>query len=611
VYLPVLVSLGLAGVVASNPWHGAYLEPVPGSRSSYGPLAVLTGLYSHGMSATMVLLYALLRRRHRSWLVRRKTTLMILAYSSGPVFNLLYVLPASVPPFDLTVLSLVSASSLVMLGVYRTGLFNPLPVALPNVISNDPTAVVLLDPNGFPFFANPAARALLPPSTWDAPLHAQLARRLRRPRSGAPVDPAEIEHLLAAESGRVGRLYRLDGDPPRWLRIQRSAIRSRQGLEIGSCVRFSDVGELLDAESRVEEGEERFRALADHACDFIAEFGAKGEYLYANPRLLEVFGERADWVGSAVSLLEPDARTRAEAQFAKLVATGETSDLTFRCLDKHGQERWLEVTARAYAGSGGETRVVAIGRDVSERHRLHEARRLESLGALAGGIARDLNALLVPILGNVSFLLEEVSRDDETERALGEIEGAAGRAADLVARLMTYVGETPLERRPVNLRSLVRELRGALEADPARRGALHFELAPVLPVVHADPERLRQVLLALVRNAWEALPERGGSVTLSTSLVAIGRDDLVRGELEGSLSDPGRYVRLAVRDDGCGVDAELRGRIFDPFFSTRSAGRGLGLAIALGIVRAHRGALRVRSEPGRGSVFEVLLPEAD
>lgn len=609
VYAPVAISLALAGVALTNPWHGAYLEPVPGSRSHYGPLAALAGSYAHGFSLAMVLLYASVRRRHRSWLVRRKATLLMLAYAAGPLFNLLYVTASSPPPFDLTVLAILWSTSLVMIGIYRTGLFNPLPVALPEVISSDPNPVVLLDSNGYPYFANAAARATLPQCAWtpDAPFHVHLAAVLRRPCGREPLGPDELERELgAAEGDPIGRLYRMDASPPRFLRVQRTPIRTDDGSELGSCLRLQDESALQEAEASVRSSEARFRALADHAYDLIAEIDANGNCLYLNPRHTALFGSLGD-SPSCFSFLAPDELPRAQEHFAKLFETGEIDEERYRAVDRDGQTRWLEICAAAFATPSGEMRAVAISRDVTERQRAEEARRLASLGTLAGGIARDLNELLTPILGSTSFLLEEISRDGLAEEKVAEIESAASRAADLVARLTAYVGEAPLERESVDLRGLVRGLRASLEHDAARRGALHFDLAPALPHVYADPERLRQVLLALLRNAWEALSDRGGVVRVSVSLVEIEREDL-HGELEGALAAPGKYVSLLVEDDGCGIEPALRSAIFDPFASSKGPRRGLGLAIALGIVRAHGGAIRVRDEPGRGSRFEVLLP---
>lgn len=612
VYAPVGISLVLAGVAATNPWHGAYLEPVPGSRSLYGPLASVAAVYAYSFNLAMVVLYATLRRRHRSWLVRRKASLLILAYAAGPIFNVGYALAPSPPPFDLSVLGIFWSTSLVMLGIYRTGLFNPLPVALPEVISSDPNPVVLLDPNGYPYFANAAARELFPRSTWtaDAPFPVHLARLLWRPHSGGPVGPDELRRELdPAEAGPIGRLYLLEGSPPRFLRVQSTPIRAAGDVELGSCVRLQDESALQHAEASVRSSEARFRTLADRANDLIAEMDERGNCLYLNPRHVALFGSLAE-CPSAFSFLHPDDVPRAQERLAKLVETGESAEETLRCIDRNDQVRWLEVRAAAFRTPSGELRVVSVGRDVTERQRAEEARRLASLGTLAGGLARDLNELLVPILGSTSFLLEELSQDGVAEEKLVEIEGAAGRAADLVARLLAYVGEAPLERQRVDLGGLLRGLRPVLEHDPARRGTLHVDLASGLPRVNADPERLRQVILALVRNAWEALADRGGTVTLSCAQRVVASDDLSDPDTEAELRRAGNYLALAVEDDGSGIEPALRGAIFDPFVSSRGPRRGLGLAIALGIVRAHGGAIRAQSRPGGGSRFEVLLPEA-
>lgn len=612
VYAPVGVSLLFAAIVVTNPWHGQYLTPVPGTRSEYHWLADATAVYGHGLSAVVVVLFAVVRARHRSWLVRRKATLLMAAYAAGPICNLLYAFwPGTAPPFDMTVVAIMWSTSLVMVGIYRSGLFNPLPVALPEVIAHDPSPVVLVDPRGYPFLANEAARACFPASAWtpDVPFYRHMAEVLRTVDDAA-LEADELERQLGGDDeAPYGRTYAFAGPPRRWMRIQRSPIRTSAGLEVGSCIRFHDVTALLEAEASVRTSEARFRALADHADDFVAEVDAEGHYLYVNPRHLEVFGHSRETLMDlgGFGLMVPEDRPRALERFAKMFETGEVAHETFRMVDASGRLRWTELAGRPFSTPSGERRAVVIGRDVTQREHAHERRRLEDLGTLAGGLARDLNDLLVPILGNTSFLLEEVAHQDDKESILSEIESHAARAADLVARLLAYVGEAPLATARVDLAALIRDMRPSLERAGAGRGSLRFELATALPRVEVDPGRIRHVVTALVENAWEALPARGGRVTVGTYLVRLGPDDGARPDLVGTLG-PGEYIACEVSDTGCGMDEELRAHIFDPFFTTKGSGRGLGLAAALGTVRTHGGTMRVRTRPGQGASFEVLLP---
>jgi PAS domain S-box-containing protein len=613
VYVPVATSIALAAVVVTNPWHGLYLEPVPGSRSAYGPLAVVAGLHHHGVSLAILVLYGLLRWRHRSWLVRRKAGLMMLAFAAGPFFNLLYALSPSPPPFDLTVLAVIWSTSLVMVGVYRAGLFNPLPVALPEVTAADPSPVVLLDPHGYPFYANDAARELFPEEAWasDRPFLRHLSRELLRPHADTGIAPEDLERDLQ-DGGSEGPVYRLAGPAPLWVRVQRSPILTSRGLEVGSVVRLQDVSELMRAQIHVRASEARFRALAEHAHDLVAEVDARGRVLYMNEAHRRIFGAKrmAEAGGNALELMLPEDRKRARESLAKVLSTGDRVGGIYRIPNDDGEVRRIELVGSPFVTASGELRAAVIGRDVTDRHRADEERRLQSLDALAGGIAGDLNDLLESVLGNTSFLLEEFSHGGHSEAILGEVEAAASRAADLVARLRSYAGETPLAREPVDLSRLVEEMRPALLGAPRRRGDLDFELAPSLPVLAADPARLRQLLLTLVQNAWEALPAQGGHVRVRTKRQHVQQEDLSRLEWRGTC-EPGEYVVLQVSDDGCGLDEEQRSRVFDPFFTTKGPRRGLGLATALGIARAHAGALIVQSRPERGSSFSLLLPAPD
>ncbi|HMQ33005.1 MAG TPA: GAF domain-containing protein [Chloroflexaceae bacterium] len=237
---------------------------------------------------------------------------------------------------------------------------------------------------------------------------------------------------------------------------------------------------------------------------------------------------------------------------------------------------------------------------------LQETQRLESLGVLAGGIAHDFNNLLAVIIGNAHLALAGLPPEATTRETIANIEQAAQRAAELTRQMLAYAGRGRFVVEPINLNELVEETHQLLQASISKLAVLRYQLTPGLPAIEADPTQIRQVLMNLVVNASEAIGERSGAITIGTW--EIWADETYLAELEAPALEPGRYVTLEVSDTGVGMDAHTRRRIFEPFFTTKFTGRGLGLAAVQGIVHQHRGALKVYSEPGRGSTFKLLFP---
>ncbi len=237
----------------------------------------------------------------------------------------------------------------------------------------------------------------------------------------------------------------------------------------------------------------------------------------------------------------------------------------------------------------------------------HRAQKLEGIGLLAGGVAHDFNNLLAGILGNTELALRELPAEAPARLRIERIRLGATRATDLTEQLLTYAGRRPPASREVDLSELVREMHELLRTTVPRSTVLHEALSPDLPAVAADATQIRQVVMNLLTNAASAVESNGGEVTLATHVVHADAARLSRACLAPERPAE-EYVCVEISDTGVGMDAATRERIFDPFFTTRAHGRGLGLAAVLGIVRGHRGAIEVESEPGRGSCFRVLLP---
>ncbi len=250
----------------------------------------------------------------------------------------------------------------------------------------------------------------------------------------------------------------------------------------------------------------------------------------------------------------------------------------------------------------------------AERQRLEsqlmQAQKLESLGVLAGGIAHDFNNILTSILGYCDLALLECTADSDAARMVKEAANGARQAAELTRQMLAYSGRGQFLTGPVVLSELVESIARLLDVSISKKCVLRLDLMANQPACVADSSQLRQVVMNLIINASEAIGDRSGIISVTTGAVWCERDYLAESFVDEGLQE-GLYVTLEVSDTGAGMSPETRARIFDPFFTTKFTGRGLGLAAVLGIVRGHGGAIRVYSEPGRGSTFKLLFPAAE
>jgi signal transduction histidine kinase len=239
--------------------------------------------------------------------------------------------------------------------------------------------------------------------------------------------------------------------------------------------------------------------------------------------------------------------------------------------------------------------------------RVRQNQRMESLGVLAGGVAHDFNNLLVGIMGNSSLAIDMLPEDSPLVPLLNDVVLASQKAADLTRQMLAYAGKGRLVSEPTDLSALVQDISGLVRTSISRKVQFDIRLEANLPPIEADPTQIQQLIMNLLINGAEAIGDQAGLVTVIT-----GQREVEAAELTKHFTAPGMesgpYVFMEVRDTGCGMDEATQSRIFDPFFTTKFTGRGLGLAAALGIVRGHQGALKVDSELGQGSAFEILFP---
>jgi PAS domain S-box-containing protein len=238
---------------------------------------------------------------------------------------------------------------------------------------------------------------------------------------------------------------------------------------------------------------------------------------------------------------------------------------------------------------------------------MQHMQKLESLGILAGGIAHDFNNILMVVLGNADLALSDLPAGSGIRKYINAIVASSRRAANLCSQMLAYSGRGRFVVEALDLRMLVEEISTMMEVSISKKVVLKYDFAHNLPLIEADASQISQILLNLVVNASEAIGDRSGIVSISTGAMQCDRAYLHEAYLDEKLPE-GLYVYIEVADTGSGMDEETLAKVFDPFFTTKFTGRGLGLSAVLGIVRGHKGAAKIYTEPGHGTTFKVLFP---
>jgi PAS domain S-box-containing protein len=369
-----------------------------------------------------------------------------------------------------------------------------------------------------------------------------------------------------------------------------------------------DTTDRKRTEQELRESQERYRAIIEASHDIIWALDANANFVFCNKRGEELTGfEFAEWKGkSFVPLVYPEDLPKAQSAFQRTMA-GERVRYEVRVLDSGGRVRQLQANLEPLREDGRIIGMVGLGTDITERTRmedeLHKAQKLESLGLLAGGIAHDFNNILTAIVGGVTLARRCVQQPELQQETLEMAEKACIRARELTQQLLTFSrGGAPV-RKPGSIAELLQETaRFALRGSNVR---CEISLQDDLHIVEMDAGQMSQVVNNLLINAAQAMP-KGGTVSLCAVNHGVEDSDGRRPSLR-----PGSYVHISVRDEGDGIpDAHLP-NIFDPYFTTKPAGTGLGLATCYSIVRRHDGHIEVETHPGRGTTFHIYLPSTE
>lgn len=366
-------------------------------------------------------------------------------------------------------------------------------------------------------------------------------------------------------------------------------------------------------EEALAKSETLYKQIVTTCLEGVWTIDGDGRTTFANEQLARMLGYTvAEITGRTVFDFMDDAGRHVARAHLERRRRGIAERHEFRFVHKAGHDVWtIMATNPLYDGRGQFVGAVGLLTDVTERRglelKIQQAQKLESLGVLAGGVAHDFNNLLVGILGNVGLALMDLPLESPATPALRDIQASALRAAELTKQMLAYSGRGRFVIQRLNLNRLVEETTHLLQTLVSKQATLRIQLGAELPDVEGDASQLRQVLINLVSNANDALGERAGVIAISSGLVTVDAHYLASTYLDDAL-DEGTFVFLEISDTGAGMTPETQAKIFDPFFTTKFPGRGLGLAAVLGILRGHRGAIKVYSEPGKGSTFKVLLP---
>ena len=431
-----------------------------------------------------------------------------------------------------------------------------------------------------------------------------------------PRDPAVLQELAELYQVCFDELQQLaetyQTRPPFIVELAKSRLRSSARL-IGEIVRRR----ILEQKQQNSEQQYRMLFAGNPHPMWVYDLETLA-FLAVNEAAIAHYGYSHDeFLAMTIKDIRPPEHIDALLQSVAAVTDGLNQSGVWLHRLKDGRNVEMEITSHTLIFANRRAELV-LAYDVTERkqieaerlemeRRLLHTQKLESLGVLAGGIAHDFNNLLMVILGYADLSLLEVSPVSPVRPKIQEIIKASHRAADLCRQMLAYSGKGNFVIEHMYLNEVIEEMTHMLKTTISKKVLLNLNLEKMTPPIEGDPAQIRQVIMNLVLNASEAIGNKSGVVTVSTGARYCDADYL-RETFDANSLSAGLFVSVEVSDTGCGMDKETQLRIFEPFFTTKFTGRGLGMSAVLGIMRGHKGALKVYSEPGRGSTFRLLFP---
>ena len=442
----------------------------------------------------------------------------------------------------------------------------------------------------------------------------------------APGVITALQPYLDGKAGSARVEYRMlckDGSW-KWI-VGRGMVVSRDsdGKPLRMIGTNSDITERKQAETKLAESEGILRDILESTLSGFWDWNLLDNTEYLSPTFKQMFGyedhEMENSPEAWQKIIFPDDLPGVLEVFDRHVKSlgREPFFNEIRYRHKDGSTVWVICAGRVikWAGDGTPIRMVGCHVDITDRKRLEEEKhfleqqfqqtqKLESLGVLAGGIAHDFNNILAIIMGYCSLTKMDF---EDAEKHIPEIEKAAERAAALCRQMLAYAGKATLTQSQVNMRMLVDEMVSMLKTTTQQNVVIKPELGTDIPTITADASQLRQVVMNLIINAAEAIGDAEGEIDIKLAKAEIKADQQEKDHLN-FIIPAGRYICFEVTDNGCGMDDESMRKIFEPFYTTKFTGRGLGMSAVLGIIKAHHGALQLESQLGHGTTFKVYLP---
>jgi PAS domain S-box-containing protein len=418
--------------------------------------------------------------------------------------------------------------------------------------------------------------------------------------------PFERQELLARVAARL-ELSRLRKE------LEQMIAAGTASLEAANRQLREELAERARAELALRESEARFRSMADTVSAGIWTSGPDTRINYCNAYMQQFTGKPLEeLIGDRwKDVIHPEDLELKYPAYLPLIEGRRHYVAEYRLRRADGEYRWMLDTATPrFLGDRSFAGYVGILMDITDLRRNQEqflaAQKLESLGVLVAGVAHRFNNLLGTIIAEADLAASDIPDDSIAQESVSRINATAIRASEIVALLMAYAGHAASGAPTwLNLSHAVQESVRLFKATALSKAAFVVSLTNKLPPIRADLSQIDQIVINLLTNARESLQDQQGSIRLATSMVSVeaGSEEAEHGSLL-----PGDYVQLEVSDTGCGIAEDARLRVFDPFYTTKSLGRGLGLSAVQGIVRSLGGTIRVQSTAGQGSTFQVLFP---